>query len=156
MGSAVELIEIKTDMAMVVVKSVPDKPGIAAELFSHLGSAGFNILMITESKLSDNRADISFALEDKDVEKAVAHLKNLSSLDKPEFLIKHKMGMLTVFGKKLSRQMGIAGKVFSILAQEAINIEMISTSFSSISVLIEAPYLKPAKNLMNREFGLDV
>ncbi|MBD3285788.1 ACT domain-containing protein [candidate division WOR-3 bacterium] len=156
MGSAVELVEIKTNMAMVVAKSVPDRPGIAAELFSHLGSGGFNILMIAESKLTENRADISFALEDKYVTKAVEHLKGLASLDNPEFIVKHEMGMLTVYGKKLSREMGIAGKVFSLLAQEAINIEMISTSFSSISVLIEEPYLKPARNLISKEFELDV
>lgn len=155
MGSAVELVETKSDMAMVMAKSVPDKPGMAAELFSHLGSGGFNIAMITESRRADNKADIAFALNEEDADKAIEHLKKLSTLKESEFEVKRRMGMLTVYGKKLSRQAGIAGKVFSVLAQEAINLEMISTSFSSISVLIEASYLTPAKNLMLREFDLD-
>ncbi|MBN2378967.1 ACT domain-containing protein [candidate division WOR-3 bacterium] len=155
MGSTVELVETKANMAMVIAKSVPDRPGIAAEFFSHLGTGGLNILMISESKLADSKADIAFALLEADVEKATKLLKDLTSLESTEFVIKRRMGMLTVYGKKLSRQTGIAGKIFSILAQEAINIDMISTSFSSISVLIDSSYLKPAKNLMLKEFGLE-
>jgi len=156
MASAVELIETKPKMAMVIVKSLPNRPGIAAELFSHLGIAGFNVEMIAEIGVSGDAADISFALSASQAEKAVEHLKTLPEIKAEGFQVIRGMGILTVYGKNLSREPGIAGKVFALLAQEAINIEMISTSFTSISVLIKDSYLAPAKNLISQGLGLDV
>jgi len=155
MTGPVELIETKPHMSMVIAKSVPDKPAIAGELFSHLGKAGFNIEMISESSISRGLAEISFALNESQVNEAVAHLKSLDVLKTSDFVIEKGRGILTVYGKNLAREAGIAGKIFSFLAQEAINIDMISTSFTAISVLIKASYLTPAKNLLSREFGLD-
>jgi aspartate kinase len=155
MAGPVELIETKRRMAMVIAKSVPDKPGIAGELFSQLGKAGFNIEMISESSISGGSAEISFALNESQVKEAVAHLKGLEVLKSSEFVIEKGRGILTVYGKNLAHEPGIAGKIFSILAQEAINIDMIGTSFTAISVLIKDSYLTPARNLLSRELGLD-
>jgi aspartate kinase len=155
MASPVELIEAKSNMAMVIAESLPNRPGIAAELFSHLGKGGFNIEMITETSAEDSRANIAFAIDAENAEAAIEHLNGLSSLEIAGFSITRGMGILTIYGKNLSREPGVAGKVFSILAQEAINIEMISTSFTSITVLIKESYLAPAKNLMMNEFGLN-
>lgn len=154
MPGPIELVEIKAKMAMLIAKSLPHKPGIAAELFSQLGSAGFNVEMISESGVSGTLADISFAVNESQAERTVEHLRNFSGIQAQDYIIIKGMGILTVYGKNLSHEPGIAGKVFSLLAQEAINIEMISTSFSSISVLIKDSYLRPAKNLIRREFGL--
>jgi aspartate kinase len=152
---AVELIEVKPLMAIIVAKSIPDKPGIAGELFSHLGAAGFNVEMIAETGVSGGLADISFALNESQVESALEHLKELDKIKISDFVVLRGRGILTVYGKNLASEPGIAGKIFSLLAQEAINIDMISTSLTSISVLIKDSYLTPAKNLLTKEFGLD-
>ncbi len=155
MAKIVELIETKPRMAIIVAKSVPNRPGIAGEFFSCLGNAGFNVEMISETSVSGNLADISFAVNEPHVEKIVKHLENCAGFEIAEFEVIRKRGLLTVYGKNLSREPGIAGKVFSLLAQEAINIDMISTSFTSITVLIKESYLAPARNLMMKEFELD-
>lgn len=154
MAGPIELVETKPSVAKVIVKSLPNKPGIAAELFSHLGSAGFNVEMITESGISGDLADISFAITESQAEKAVEHLIKVSGFKTDDYVIEKGLGILTVYGKNLARQPGIAGKVFSLLAQEAINIEMISTSLTGISVLIKDSYLGPAKNLISKELGV--
>lgn len=151
----VELIEVKPLMAIIVAKSIPDKPGIAGELFSHLGTAGFNVEMIAETAVSGGLADISFALNESQVEKALEHLRGLDKIKISDFVVLRGRGILTVYGKNLASEPGVAGKVFSLLAQEAINIDMISTSLASISVLIKDSYLAPAKNLLTKELGLD-
>lgn len=151
----VELIEVKSQMAIIVAKSIPDKPGIAGVLFSHLGTAGFNVEMIAETAVSGGLADISFALNESQVEKALEHLRGLDNVKISDFVVLRGRGILTVYGKNLASEPGIAGKVFALLAQEAINIDMISTSLISISVLIKDSYLAPAKNLLTKELGLD-
>ncbi len=155
MSGAVELIETRSDMAMVVARSMPNRPGIAAELFLSLGKGGFNIEMISESAVEGKLADIAFAIDEQKVSQVEEYLKSSKTLPVKDFSIEKNLGILTIFGKNLSAQPGIAGKVFSLLAQEAINIKMISTSLSSISVLIKSEYLAPAKNLMSKEFGVN-
>ncbi|NLI97355.1 ACT domain-containing protein [bacterium] len=149
------IIETQPKITMVVAKSLSNSPGIAAELFSALGTKGFNIEMITQSIINDNTADISFAIMSDDAQNAVEHLKTLSDLSIKEFILYPGMGILTVYAKGLSGIPGIAGKVFSILAKEGVNIEMISTSLSSISVLILEEYLAPSKNILDKELKLN-
>lgn len=151
----VELIETKPGRAMVIVKSLTNRPGIAAELFSILGSGGFNIEMIAETGVSGNIASVSFALDERDAEKAAQHLKDSSSLKVHDVEITNGLGVMTFYGKLLAQEPGIAGKIFSLLAQEAINIEMISTGFTSISILVKQEYLNPAKNLITKELGIN-
>ena len=148
-------IETQPKMTMVTARSLLNRPGIAAELFSYLGNSGFNIEMISQSGVSDKLADISFALHEEDAEKAVEHLKNMPNLGAKEFSQLKGMGILTVFGHGLVRIPGIAGRVFSILAKEGVNIEMISTSLSSISVLILEEYLSPSRNILETELEQD-
>ena len=155
MPNPIELIETKPHLVMVVAKSLPNRPGIAAELFSQLGSGGYNIEMIAETGISGNLADISFAISEDQAEKAVEHLMKTESFANVDCHTFPGMGVLTVYGKTLSQEPGVAGKIFSVLAREAINIEMISTSFTAISVLIKESYLGPAQNLLRKELGLD-
>lgn len=148
-------VETQPKITMVTAKSLENKPGIAAELFSHLGNAGFNIEMITQSGVSDKFADISFALAQDEAERAIEHIKSLTHLDVKEFVSIKGMGILTVFGRGFANKPGLAGRVFSLLAREGVNIEMISTSLSSVSVLIREEFLMPSRNLLERELVQD-
>lgn len=148
-------IEIQPRITMVIARSLQNKPGIAAELFSHLGAAGFNIEMITQSAVSEKLADISFALGQDDAKRVIEHLKTLASLAAREFTTVEGKGILTVFGHGFVRAPGLAGRLFSLLANEGINIEMISTSLSSISVLIKEDLLERARIVLTEELNKD-
>lgn len=154
MPGPVEWIETIPKRTMVIAKSLVNKPGIAAQLFSQLGKGGFNVEMISETGVSGDTADISFVLDESEAERAIDYLKS-SPMNIREFLSIPSMGILTIYGKALIAEPGIAGKIFTVLADEGINIEMISTSLASISVLIRQEYLEPAKNMLAKELNLD-
>lgn len=155
MSGPVEWIETISRRTMVIARSLENTAGIAAKLFSQLGAGGFNIEMISETGVSGDKANISFVLAEEDAEKAMEYLKSCAQIKVGELSAVGGMGILTVYGKALIHEPGIAGKVFTVLADEGINIEMISTSLASISVLIKEEYLEPAKNMLIQELKVN-
>ncbi len=153
MKKLVELIDVKPKLAKIVLKSLPDRPGIAAEVFSLLGNQGFNIELIAESGTGKGETDLSFAIAADEVERAVEFLKGQKQVETKDIIIGKGMGMLTIYGERLGRTPGVAGRLFSALARKGINIEMIGTSLSSLSVLIHEGKLKEAEEAAREEFS---
>ena len=116
MAGPVELIETRPHKAMVILRSLPNRPGIAAELFTQLGKGGFNVEMISQCGVSGALADISFAVGEEEVERAIEHLKDSSSLKIRDYSVVRNMGVLTAYGKALAYEPGIAGRIFFLLA----------------------------------------
>lgn len=154
-GTSILKFEEQTMMESVVVRAVtqdanvtkvsvlrvPDQPGIAARLFSILGADGIVIRLIVQAQSHDNSNDITFIVPDDPpmsetiVEKAVAAVGGES------YIIDSNVGQLSVVGEGIAREPGVAGKVFSILAEQGVNIDLISTSNLSITCVVPSDHL---------------
>jgi len=140
-----EGIEVKIGMAKVTLKSLPDRPGVAGAIFSLLGDKGFNIEHIAQSSTGKQRCDLSFAVDERDLQDVISFLKkNLSKIEAKGITSERGLATVTVYGRRLATSPGMAGKVFSLLADRRINIEMISASLSTISCLIKSKMAEEA------------
>ena len=134
-------VALDGDQAKVTLMGVPDKPGVAAEVFKALAGAAISVDMIVQnvSHGSDPPlTDLSFTVDKPDVAKARAAIGAFKAdVGFQEVAIDESIGKLSVVGVGMRTQSGVAAKMFETLAKEGINIEMISTSEIKISVLVE-------------------
>jgi aspartate kinase len=145
-----------TDEARVTVRGVPDRPGVAGELFTKLAEANINVDMIIQNEPlgSEHPAEMTFTVPKDDL--AVA-LDTLNSMD--EFTAVDSdptMGKVSVIGAGMRSHPGVAAKVFTVLGGEGINIEMISTSPIKISCVIDGDKVPDAVRALHTAFDLGV
>ena len=144
------------DQAKITVAHVPDKPGVAARLFTPLSDHDINVDMIIQNASSEGYTDLTFTVSKKSIEKArklldtVAKEIGASLIDYDENISK-----ISIVGVGMQTQSGVASKMFAALANEGINIQMISTSEIKISAVIEAKYTELAVRVLHDTFGLD-
>ena len=142
-----------TDLALVGMTAVPDRPGIAAAIFKALGKRGINVLAIVQLIDPDNNTHVAFCVANKDVVTAVGLLEPL----KERFggrQVTHRAGvaLVSIFGPDFREIPGVAGKMYSSLADAGINILSISTSMSSVSCVIEQARLEDAVAALKNTF----
>ena len=124
------------DVSKVSILSVPDEPGIAARLFSVLGELGVNVRLIVQAQSHDGHNDITFVvpsntfIEKSNLEKVVQEVGGAS------WTIDDEVALLNIVGEGISREPGVAGKVFSVLAEEQINLDLISSSNLVITCVV--------------------
>ncbi len=140
-GVVVRGVALDKNQAKVTLVGVPDKPGVAARIFKALGDASVNVDMIIQniSHGSGSPAtDISFTADKPDLLKAQKVIEGLQKeVGFTEVLTNEKIGKLSIVGVGMKSHTGVAGKMFEVLANEGINIGMISTSEIKISVVID-------------------
>jgi aspartate kinase len=149
---------VVTDMteAKVTVLGVPDKPGISAALFEPLAEANVNVDMIVQNTSTDGTTDISFTMPMADMTVAeeivgrVAREIGASGVTHDSDIAK-----VSLVGAGMKSSPGIAAKMFRVLADEDVNIEMISTSTIRVSVVTEADNMERAARALHTAFGLD-
>ena len=144
--------------AKIAILGVPDVPGKAAKVFEVVAAAGANIDMIVQNVAATepDRTDISFTLPASDIPacmKAVESIKD--ELQYRELTFNEKVGKLSLVGAGMRSHPGVSAKLFGALAQESINIEMISTSEIRISVVVDIDHLDRAVRAVHSAFGLD-
>jgi len=146
-------ITSKLDEAKITIRDIPDQPGIAAEIFSLLGKNKIYVNMIVQSTGYDNRASISFTVLKKDLSQALKLCEELKSSFK-NFILdsKEKIAILSAVGVGMLSSYGIAGKIFKLLSDQKINIEMISTSEVGISCVIDEKDLEIGLQIIHQEF----
>jgi aspartate kinase len=140
-GVVVRGVSLDKNQAKITLVAVPDKPGVAARIFKALGEATVNVDMIVQNISHGSgvpATDLSFTLDKPDLLKARKVIEGL----KPEIgyrdaIIAEQIGKLSVVGVGMKSHTGVAGKMFETLANEGINIEMISTSEIKVSVVID-------------------
>ena len=140
-GVVVRGVALDKNQAKVTLVGVPDKPGVAAKIFKALGDATVNVDMIIQNishGTGTPATDISFTADKPDLLKA---LKVIDGLKKEigirEVITAEKVGKLSIVGVGMKSHTGVAGKLFETLANEGVNIDMISTSEIKISVVID-------------------
>ncbi len=133
-------VSLDKNQAKITLVAVPDKPGVSARVFKALGDANLNVDMIVQniSHGSGSPAtDLSFTLDKPDLLKARAVIDGLKKdVRYQEAIADEKIGKLSIVGVGMKSHTGVAGKMFETLANEGVNIEMISTSEIKISVVI--------------------
>ena len=149
-------IAFNRDEAKLTVRGVPDKPGIAARILGDVGKANINVDMIVQNVGADGTTDFTFTVHRADYKKAMESLKDTArQLAAREVTGDDKIVKISVVGVGMRSHAGIAGQMFRALADEGINIQMISTSEIKISVVVEEKYLELGVRTLHTAFGLD-
>jgi aspartate kinase len=145
-----------TAEAQVTLLGVPDQVGAAARIFGALADANINVDMIvqTEPAADGGRAEISFTVPRDDLRTARASLEPLIGGAFVELSAHEEMGKVSIVGAGMRSHPGVAAKVFGVLAEEGINIEMISTSPIKISCVINRDRVERAVQLLHSAFEL--
>ncbi len=141
--------------AKVTVLGVPDRPGISA-LFEPLAAANVNVDMIVQNTSTDGTTDISFTMPIADLGEAEEIVRRVAAEIGAQGVTHDRdIAKLSVVGAGMKSSPGIAAKMFRTLADEGVNIEMISTSTIRISVVIATADLERAARTLHTAFGLD-
>jgi len=134
---------------------VPDKPGIAARLLSPLSEANISVDMIVQNVSEDGYTDFTFTVTKSDFKKALMITKEAANeINAKDVLTDESISKVSIVGLGMRSHAGVATKMFETLAQEGINIQMISTSEIKISVVVDAKYTELAVRVLHKAFGL--
>lgn len=149
-------VTLKTDEARISVMDIPDRPGLAADLFNRLARADINVDMIVQSTGKDQKNTISFTVPVDSIhitkEIVEAFIKEMGN---GSYDIDENIAIVSAVGIGMKSHSGVAGKMFEALAKENINIEMISTSEIKISVVVKKNVGKKALEAIHNAFELD-
>jgi len=143
------------DQAKVAITDVPDRPGIAAKIFGALGAGNVNVDMIIQSSAEGGINDISFTVNRGDLKKTLDIMEKVKrEIGAKELIYDDGVAKVSIVGVGMRSHSGIASEMFSALAEENINIEMISTSEIKISCVIKEKDTEKAVRAIHRKFGL--
>ena len=150
-------IAFNRDEAKITVIGVPDKPGIAYQILGPVSEANIDVDMIIQNVGVGGATDFSFTVHRNEFAKAMDLLKNKvqQHIGAREVIGDNKTAKVSVVGIGMRSHVGIASKMFRTLAEEGINIQMISTSEIKISVVIDEKYLELAVRVLHKAFDLD-
>lgn len=141
--------------AKVSILGVPDRPGIAAELFGKLGAANICVDMIIQNVGAEGHNDISFTVSKEDLSDALKVTEAAAKeLDAKEVVSDRNIAKVSVVGVGMKSHAGVAATMFSALAKNDINIDMISTSEIKISCVIHEKDVDRAVQVIHEEFAL--
>ena len=139
--------------AKITLLRVPDRPGLAAQIFGPIAEAHIVVDMIIQNVSEDGTTDLTFTVPKADHKKALAIVeKTASAVNAKGVKVDTDMAKISVVGVGMRTHAGVAAKMFEVLAREGINIEMISTSEIKISVVIEAKYTELAVRVLHEAF----
>ena len=149
-------IAFNRDEAKVSVLGVPDSPGVASKILSAIGDANIEIDVIVQNIAADSTNDLTFTVHRNEVEKAKRVLDGiLSEIGAREVITDDRITKVSIVGVGMRSHAGVAAKMFKTLAEENINIQMITTSEIKISVIVDEKYLELAVRALHTAFDLD-
>ncbi|MBE7459661.1 MAG: aspartate kinase [Zoogloeaceae bacterium] len=149
-------IAFNRDEAKLTVLGVPDRPGIAYQILGPVAEANIDVDMIIQNVGHDGSTDFSFTVPRSEFAKATAILEQVKGhVGARQVTGDNKIAKVSVVGVGMRSHVGIASKMFRTLAEEGINIQMISTSEIKISVVIDEKYLELAVRVLHKAFDLD-
>jgi aspartate kinase len=153
---AVSGIAYDKNQARITLRKVPDQPGIAAKIFASLAKSQIVVDMIIQNTRAAGLTDLTFTVSKSDYKKALEIQKKVAREIKAEDVYSDEhITKVSIIGVGMRSHSGVAGKMFSVLANENINIMMISTSEIKISCLISEKYTELAVRALHDAFELD-
>jgi aspartate kinase len=142
--------------AKLTIEQVPDRPGVAANVFRSLAAEGVNVDMIVQNVSTAGHTDISFTIPRDDVAKASTVMeKVVVDTEAAGFRSDSSIGRVSLVGAGMKTHPGVAAKMFEVLANEGVNIEMISTSTIRVSCVIAEVDVERAVRALHTAFELD-
>ena len=149
-------IAFNRDEAKVTVAGVPDTPGVAARILAPIGDANIEVDVIVQNVAADATTDLTFTVHRNDMEKAKKVLEKVAvELGAREVICDDRIAKVSIVGVGMRSHAGVASKMFKALANDNINIQMITTSEIKIAVIIEERYLELAVRSLHKAFDLD-
>jgi aspartate kinase len=149
-------IAFNRDEAKLTIRGVPDQPGVASRILSPIGDANIEIDMIVQNVAADGTTDFTFTVNRGDLKKALGLLEQISKdIGARQVIGNEGIVKVSIVGVGMRSHAGVASKMFSALASEGINIQMISTSEIKISVVVDEKYLELAVRSLHTAFDLD-
>jgi aspartate kinase len=144
-----------TSEAKVTVRDVPDRPGVAAEVFGRLADANVNIDMIIQNVSEAGTTDISFTTPKDDLARATKAVREVvAELGAREWSVDESIAKVSLVGAGMKTHPGVAALMFRTLADAGVNLDMISTSAIRISCVIAADQVDTAVRALHAAFGL--
>jgi aspartate kinase len=144
------------DQAKITVVHVPDKPGVAAKLFTPLSEKNIIVDMIIQNVSLEGFTDVTFTVSKKDLKEAEKIIQDTAkAVVAKKVEIDDQVSKVSIIGVGMASHSGVAAKMFSTLADEGINIMMISTSEIKISCVIQRKYTELAVMVLHDAFGLE-
>lgn len=149
-------IAFNKDEAKLTVQGVPDHPGVAHQILGPVGAANIEVDMIIQNVGADGTTDFTFTVHRNDFQRAQTVLEQVAKdLGAREVNADDKIVKISLVGVGMRSHAGIASQMFEILANEGINIRMISTSEIKISVVVDEKYLELGVRALHGGFGLE-
>jgi len=149
-------IAFNRDEAKLTVLGVPDRPGVAYQVLGPIADANIDVDMIIQNVGHDGSTDFSFTVNRSEFEKAKAVLESVRQhIGAREIIGDNRICKVSAVGVGMRSHPGVASQMFRALAEEGINIQMISTSEIKISVVLDEKYLELAVRVLHKSFDLD-
>ncbi|TYO88273.1 aspartate kinase [Oceanicella actignis] len=155
---AVSGIAYVRDEAKLTLISVADRPGVAAAIFGPLAEAGVNVDMIVQNISEEGRTDMTFSCSVDDVPKAMKALQEArakGAINYRDLVADTEVSKVSVVGIGMRSHAGVAARMFKALADEGVNIKVITTSEIKVSVLVDRKYMELAVQALHDAFDLD-
>ena len=141
------------DEAKITLLKVPDRPGLAAQIFSPIAEANIVVDMIIQNASEDGTTDLTFTVPKADYKKAMSLVEKTATAIRAEGVrVDSNIAKVSIVGVGMRTHAGVAAKMFQVLAREGINIEMISTSEIKISVVINEKQTEHAVRALHETF----
>ncbi len=148
-------IAYNVNEAKLTIKRVQDRPGIASKVFSPIADAHINVDMIIQNVGSDNNTDLTFTVDRSEYRKSMQIVRELlHELGAEDVIGANDIAKISLVGVGMRSHTGIAKTMFTTLANEGINIQMISTSEIKISVIVDEKYVELGVRSLHEAFGL--
>ncbi|HLE17686.1 MAG TPA: aspartate kinase [Syntrophales bacterium] len=144
------------DQAKITLVRVPDRPGVAARLFTPLSEHNIVVDMIIQNASVEGYTDLTFTVSRKDINEARSIVETVvSEIGARGLEMDEDVAKISIIGVGMISHSGVAARMFTVLSQEGINILMISTSEIKISCVVKAKYTELAVTTLHSAFGLD-
>ncbi len=141
--------------AKIAVREVPDKPGIASKIFTPVSEANINVDMIVQNVSSKGHTDLTFTVPKSELQQSLKIVEPIAkAIGAKQVETSTEIAKVSVIGLGMRSHAGIAAKMFETLAQDNINVQMISTSEIKISIIIDEKYLELAVRILHDAFEL--
>ncbi len=149
-------IAFTRDEAKLTVRGVADTPGVASRILGPVSAANIEVDVIVQNVSADNTTDFTFTVQKGEMQKAALILDTVAKeLGAKEVVQDDKVAKVSIVGVGMRSHAGVAAKMFQVLADHNINIQMITTSEIKISVVIEEKYMELAVRALHEAFELD-
>lgn len=149
-------IAFSRDEAKLTIRGVPDHPGVAYQILGPIGEANIEVDMIVQNIGEDDTTDFTFTIHRNDLPQALEILQETAkALGASQVESDDQIVKIALVGVGMRSHAAIASSMFKALAEEQINIQMISTSEIKVSVIVEEKYLELAVRTLHHAFGLD-